>query len=143
MNKKLLIGIVVLYVGVVTSMTIIFQIPQFITLGPGLAFLLVSIYLVCMVRKKKERIFHDQMEPKLAEKRLKILKLFLRVAGISLVVGIVGTILHNVLYGMLEKEELISFGIGIFSLFVFIITTIGGLVIFLIGQWKQHKVIPK
>ena len=91
----------------------------------------VWIYLVWMVRKKKTNIFHDQMEPKLAERRLKRLKKFLLVAGISLAVGIVGVILHGVLSALLEKEEPISFYIALVALWVFYIATIGCLVIFL------------
>ena len=143
MNKKLLIGIVVLYTGVVTATGIIFQIPQFITLGPGVAFLGVWIYLIWMVRKKRTNIFHNQMEPKLAERRLKILRVFLRVSVISLAVGIVGVILHNVLYGLLEKEEAVSFFVALGGLFVFLIASFGSLVIFRKGRRKQAREIPK
>ena len=135
MNKKLLIGIIVVSVGLVIAGVII-NIPAFITLGLSVALIGVWIYLVWMVRKKKTNIFHEQMEPKLAERRYKRLKVFLLVAGISLAVGIVGVILHNALYGLFEKEEPVSFGIGIVGLFVFFIATIGGLVIFLIGRRK-------
>ena len=77
------------------------------------------------------------MEPKLAERRYKRLKTFLLVAGISLAVGIVGIVLHGVLGILLEiEEELVSFYIAIVGLYVFIIATIGSLVIFLKGQEK-------
>jgi hypothetical protein len=82
-----------------------------------------------MVRKKKTNLFHDQMEPKLAERRLKMLKVFLLVAGISLAVGIVGVILHNALYGLSEIEEPVSFVITLVGLWAFAAATIGGLVI--------------
>ena len=91
----------------------------------------VWIYLILMVRKKKTSLFHDQMEPKLAERRYKLLKAFLLVAGISLAVGIVGVILHNVLSALSEIEEPVSFYIGISALGVFSLATIGGLVMFL------------
>jgi len=90
--------------------------------------------LVWMVRKKKTNLFHDQMEPKLAEKRLKMLKVFLLVAGIALAVGIVGVIVHNALYAMNEIEEPIFFVIALVGLWVFFIATIGSLVIFLKGR---------
>jgi len=51
-------------------------------------------------------------------------------------VGIVGVILHNALYGLFEKEEPVSFFIAIVALWVFIIATIGGLVMFLKGRRK-------
>jgi len=105
--------------------------------------LAVWIYLVWMVRKKKTKIFHDQMEPELAERRLRRLKIFLRVGGISFVVGIVGVIGHNVIYGLTEVEESVFFTIALLGLFVFFIATIGGLVLFLLGRRKQDKGIPK
>ncbi len=101
--------------------------------------LAVWIYLVWMVRKKKTKIFHDQMEPKLAERRLKMLKAFLLVAGISfavLIVLMVGVVLYNEVYGMSEIAEAVAQYIGFSSLGVFVIATIGGLVIFLKGRRK-------
>jgi uncharacterized membrane protein YeaQ/YmgE (transglycosylase-associated protein family) len=92
-----------------------------------------------MVWKKKTEIFHDQMEPRLAERRLKRLKTFLVVAGISLAVGIVGAIVHGVLSARLETEEPVSFFIALVALWVFIIATIGGLVIFLKGRRKTTE----
>jgi hypothetical protein len=100
--------------------------------------LVVWIFLVVVVRKKKSNLFHDQVEPKLAERRYKMLKAFLLAAGISLAVGIVGVVLHNVLFGLfgIEEEEPVSFFIGLVGLMAFCITTIGGLFIFLKGRGK-------
>ena len=127
MNKKVLIGIiVVLVIAAAIFMS---------TLIAG-ALIVVWIYLVWMVRKKKISLFHDQVEPKIAERRLKMLKTFLLVAGISFAAFIVGTILHNALYGLSEIEEPVSFYIALVGLYVFIIATIGGLVIFLKGRQK-------
>jgi len=103
------------------------------------ALIVVWIYLVWMVRKKKTKIFHDQMEPKLAERRLKILKAFLLVAGISfavLIVLMVGVVLYNAVCGMSEIADAVAHYIGFSSLGVFDVATIGGLVIFLRGQRK-------
>ncbi len=131
MNKKLLIAINVIIVGLVIAAAI--YNPRWITmLIVGVAPIVVWIYLVWMVRKKKTDIFHDQTEPKLAESRLKRLKVFLLVAGISLVVFVV----HNALYGLSEIEEPVFFYIALVALLVFIIATIGGLVIFLKGRRK-------
>ncbi len=77
----------------------------------GHILIVVWIYLVVVVRKKKTKIFRDQMEPKLAERSLKWLKTSLLVAGISFV--------------------------------VFVIATIGGLVVFLKGRRKQDKGIQE
>ena len=83
------------------------------------------------------------MEPKLAERRYKMLKAFLLVAGISLAVGIVAFIVYSVLYAMNEVEDSVSLVIAVVALWVFCIGTIGGLVIFLKGRRKQNKGIPK
>ena len=78
------------------------------------------------------------MEPKLAERRLKRLKAFLLVAAISFAGGIVGVIVHNVLYGLSEIEEPFSFIIALAALFVFILATAGGLFVFLKGRRKPQ-----
>ena len=137
MSRRLLIGIIaiiVIGVGLVIAGAIIKT--AFITLGIVVALMGVWIYLVYMVWKKKANLFDDQMEPKIAERRLKMLNTFLLVAGISLAVGIVGAILHNVLYGINEIEEPVSFFIGILGLFGFVIATIGSLFIFLKGRQR-------
>ncbi|MBA7626331.1 hypothetical protein ES703_33777 [subsurface metagenome] len=133
MKRKLLIGTIVVF-GIAAAIVM-----AMLTAG---ALIAVWIYLVFMVRKKKTNLFHDQMEPKIAERRLKMLKAFLLVAGISFAVFIVGVIVHNALYGLSEIEEPVSFIIAISALWVFIIATVGGLVIFLKGRRKQHKGIP-
>jgi hypothetical protein len=125
MKRKLLIGTIVVF-GIAAAMT---TMPMLIPGAP-----IVWIYLVWMVWKKKTNIFHDQVEPKIAERRLKMLKAFLLVAGISFAVFIVGVILHNVLYGLSGTEEHVFFIIAIVALWVFIIATVGGLVIFLKGR---------
>ena len=135
MNKKLLIGIIVVIVGLVIATAILTNPVRAMTVIE-VALVGVWIYLVFMVRKKRTKIFHDQMEPKIAERRLKRLKVFLLVAGISLAVGIVGVVVHNVIYGLTEIEESVFFTIALVGIYVFIIATIGGLVIFLKGRRK-------
>ncbi len=143
MKKKLLIGTIVVIVVFVIAAAILnaailgnpvylYNLAARIPLAIPLV---VWIYLVWMSRKKKTNLFNDQKEPKLAERRYKMLKTFLLVAGISLAVRIVGGILHSVLYA-LEIEESVSSYIGFVGLCVFVIATIGGLVIFLKGRRK-------
>ena len=105
--------------------------------------LVVWVCLIWMVRKKKTNIFHDQMEPELAEKRLKMLKAFLLVAGIALAVAIVGIILHNALYALSGTEEHVWFWVAIVALYAFIAANTGGLIVFIQGRRKQDKGIPK
>ncbi|MFB0559142.1 MAG: hypothetical protein ACETVS_01220 [Dehalococcoidales bacterium] len=140
MNKKLLIGIIIVIVVLVIAAAILGNLVYLYLLAawiPEAIPLAVWIYLVWMVRKKKTKIFPDQMESKLAESRLKRLKVFLLVGGISLAVGIVGVILHGVLGILLEiEEEPVSFFIALVGFWAFFIATIGGLVIFLKGRRK-------
>ena len=127
MKRKLLIGIIVLLVIAASVFMIM------LTTGAAIA---VWIYLAWMIRKKKTKIFNDQMEPKLAERRLKMLKASLLVAAISLVGGIVGVIVHNAIYGLTETEEVVFFAIALSALWLFTLATGGGLVIFLRGRQK-------
>ena len=130
MKRKLLIGtIVVLGIAVAIFMPMGIGVVAIGAIG-------VCIYLVFMLRKKKTSLFHDQVEPKIVERRYKTLKVFLLVAGISLAVGIVGVVLHNVQYGLTEIEESVFFTIALVGIYVFIIATSGGLVIFLKGRRK-------
>ena len=127
MKRKILIGVIVV-IGIAAAITMI-------PLTTGAA-IVVWIYLAWMVRKKKTQIFHDQMEPKSAERRLKRLKASLLVAAISFVVFLVSTILLRALSALFKGEEEIFFFITIFFLVLLAVGTIGGLVIFLKGQRK-------
>lgn len=124
MNKKLLIGIL-------AGLGIVLMIFNPVVMGIlALAF---WIYLGVMVWKRKS-IFHTKMEPRLAEKHLKRLKAMLLLAGISFLVSIVGIIVHNVRSDLSGIEELLYFIIGITALYIFILASAGGLVIFLKGR---------
>ena len=88
-----------------------------------------------MVRKKKIRL--TLVPSGMDERHRKMLKVSTLVAVISLVLGIVGVILHNVLGALSEtEEEHIFFLIGIVGLMVFFIAIIGGMVIFIKGRRK-------
>jgi len=103
----------------------------------GVILVVVWIYLVWMVWKKKTSLFHDQMEQKLAERRLKWLKTFLLVAGISFLTFIVSIPLDIAIFGDLPEKEVTVFAYTAwFSIVLFLIATIGGLVIFLKGRRK-------
>jgi len=91
----------------------------------------VWIYLIWMVWKKKT-----------VSRYLKALKTFLLIAGISglMLIGfLVGVMLYHTMYGlgeMSETADAIAHYIGFFLYGMFIIATIGGLVIFLKGRRK-------
>ena len=95
----------------------------------------VWLFLVWMVWKRKTNIFHDQMEPKIAERRLKWLKIILLVAGLSLT-AYIGLMLHIVIFRPPDYEGAVAFFIALASLMLFLIANIIGLVILLKGRRK-------
>lgn len=127
MKKKLLIAAIVIAVLAASFAMVM------LTVGAAIA---VWIYLAWTIRKKKTAIFHEQMEPKLAEKRLKKLKTLLLVAAIAFIGGIGAAVLHNVIAGVSDIEEAVSFFIALGGLWAFILTTGGGLAVFLLGRQK-------
>ncbi len=136
MNKKLLIGIVVLFVGLMIAAVVSGQ-PRFFTLGIVVPVIVLWIYFVWMVRKKKTNIFHDQMEPKLAERRYKMLKVFLLVALISFAVFIASIILDKEIFGDLPEKEVTVFAYTAwFSIALFVIAMVGALVTLVKGPQK-------
>ncbi len=96
------------------------------------------IFLVWIIWKKKTKIFHDQMEPKLAERRLKRLKTFLMVGGMSFAMFWLNILLGIAIFGPTEEEGGVGFHIGFFSAVLFIIAAIGGMVILIKGQRKTR-----
>ena len=93
------------------------------------------IYFVMMVWKKGTSLFHEEMKPELAERRLKRLKTFLLVAGTSWA-AINGGFVVYALEGQYGKGDPVSIVIPFFGIMAFIIATIGSVVIFPIGRRK-------
>ena len=136
MNNKFLIGIiaaiiVLLIVGEILAASEILFVSHFITWIP----LAVWIFLVWRVWKKGTSLFHDQMEPEIAKRRLKWLKIFMLLGGISYAllgiciffwVGITGQ------PGMEDAVGLIPFPLGLLCA----VGIIGSLVIFFKGRRK-------
>ncbi|MFC1932250.1 hypothetical protein ACFLXU_01285 [Chloroflexota bacterium] len=136
-SKKSLIETIGITIGIIIVMFVWFWIvSEFLDVFAALLLLpsAVWIYLVFMVWKKKTKIFHDQMEPKLAERRYKRLKTFLLVAGISFAMHWVTVFVGDVLN--LNPEGVAYFLITFFSVVLFVIATIGSLFIFLKGRLK-------
>ena len=125
MKRKLLIGtIIILVIAAAFFMSIL-------TTGAAIA---VWIYLAWMVLKKKTEVFHEQMEPELAKRRLKMLKASLLVAAMAFVAGIAGVIGHNVVYAATETEEAAFFFLALSTFWLFTLATGGGLAIYLRGR---------
>ena len=79
-------------------------------------------------------IFYDRVEPKLGERGLQMLKIFLLTAGISIAVFILSVFLHNALSGLFGIEEPVFFIISVFlAPLGFAVGIIGSLVIFIQG----------
>lgn len=102
----------------------------------GILAILFWIYLGVIFRKRK-RIFNEKINPGTAQKLLKWLKGILILAGISSLVSIVCIIVHNLGSSLSDSEKSRYFIIGITALYVFILSSAGGLVIFLKGRQKS------
>ena len=100
-----------------------------------IALLAAWIYVVYGTLKKKTNLFHDQMEPELAKSRLKRLKQYLLVTGISVAAFIPVTVYAAIVD---PSEGGAAFAVVVSILVIcavlFYIGTIGGLVIFLKGR---------
>ncbi|KPK22650.1 MAG: hypothetical protein AMJ70_05430 [Dehalococcoidia bacterium SG8_51_3] len=96
----------------------------------------IPIFLAWMAWKKKTQIFHDKIEPKSAERILKVLKASLLVALISFAM-ILTTILLGVL--IFHPSEDVLFYIGFFWFIMFDIATSNSLVIYFKARRKPIK----
>jgi hypothetical protein len=83
-------------------------------------------------------LFYDRAEPRLGEKSLKVLRLFILLSGISLGAFIVGVFLHNILSGLMGLEEPVFFIISVFiAPAAFVVGIMGSLVIFCKGLFGR------
>jgi len=79
-------------------------------------------------------LFYDRVEPGLSERRSKMLKMFLLVAGISLGAFIISAVLHNALSGLFGVEEPVFFCIAVFvAPLGLVVGIVGSLVLFIRG----------
>lgn len=126
-KRKILIGVIVV-VGIAAAFLLI--------LLTTLAAIVVWIYLVWNIRKKGIGLFDEQMEPESVARRYRLMKIALIVAAISFIGGITGAVLHNVLYAVGGEEDAVTFIIALSTLWLFILASGSGLVIFLTGRQK-------
>ena len=83
-------------------------------------------------------LFYDRVEPRLSEKGLKMMKIFLLVAGISVAIFIISVFLHNAIGGLFSIEEPVFFFIAVFvAPLTFTVGIIGSLVIFIKGLFSK------
>ena len=122
MNNKLLYGILIVF-GSVIMLLMAFPFGMIFSLA-------FWIYLGVMLWKRK-RISHEKIEPQLAAKHLKRLKTLFVVAILSFIIAIAGIVMHNIQSSLSQSEEYLYFFIGIIPLYIFILLSVVGLVIFL------------
>jgi len=83
-------------------------------------------------------LFYDRAEPKLGERGLKMMKIFLLVAGISLATFIISVFLHNAIGGLFSIEEPVFFFIAVFiAPLALTVGIIGSLVILVKGLFGK------
>jgi len=95
-------------------------------------------------------LFYDRIEPGLGEKGLKMLKIFLLVAGISFGTFIISVFLHNAIYGLFivwfgedfwdrigVGDEPVFFFISLLAIVALAVGIIGSLVIFIKGLFSK------
>lgn len=83
-------------------------------------------------------LFYDRAAPGLDERKLKMLKTFLLVAGAAAGAFIISVFLHNALSGLFGVEEPVFFSIAVFvSPLAFAVGIVGSLVLFIIGLFSE------
>jgi len=95
-------------------------------------------------------LFYDRVGPRLSERGLRMLRIFLLVAGISLGAFIISVFLHNAIYGLFILwfgedfwnrigigDEPVFFFIALLSIVAFAVGIIGSLVIFIKGLFSK------
>jgi hypothetical protein len=102
----------------------------------GVLAILAWVYLVMKIRKQEVLIFQDLVEPALAERLLKKMKVLLIVAGCAFLLFIFGAFLQRDTHNQTIFEVPLPFIITLVSVWVFIFSTFGSLMIFLKGQQK-------
>ncbi len=105
-----------------------------LTEGPDTAHVLGALFLAAGLVYLLTYLFFDRAEPKMTEGRLKMLKTFLLLVGISVGVFIISVFLHNALYGLFGVEEAVFFIIAVIvSPLALAVGLIGSLVVFIMG----------
>ena len=105
-----------------------------LTEGPDTVHVLAGLFLSAGLVYLLSYLFYDRVEPKVAERRLKMLKTFLLIAGISVGAFIISVFLHNALSGLFGVEEPVFFCIAVFVAPVALaVGIIGSLVLFIMG----------
>lgn len=105
-----------------------------LTEGPDTVQVLAALFLSAGLVYLLSYLFYDRAEPGMTEKRLKLLKKFFWVVGMSVGAFIISVFLHNALGGLFGIEEPVFFIIAvIIAPLALVVGLIGSLVLFIIG----------
>ena len=105
-----------------------------LTEGPGTVQVLAGLFLSAGLVYLLSYLFYDLAEPKMAARRLKLLRTFLLLIGISVGVFIISVFLHNALSALFGVEEPVFFTIAVFlSPLALAVGLVGSLVLFIMG----------
>jgi len=105
-----------------------------LTEGPETVHVLGGLFLSAGLVYLLSYLFYDRAEPKMEERRLRMLKTFLLIAGIALGTFIISVFLHNALSGLFGVEEPVFFCIAVFvAPLALAVGLIGSLVVFIKG----------
>lgn len=123
-----------------------------LTEGPDMVQVLAGLFLSAGLVYLLSYLFYDRAEPKMTERRLRMLKTFLLIAGISLAAFIISVFLHNAIYGLFihffgadfwERtgigDEPVFFFIALLSVVVLAVGLIGSLVVFIKGLLSKPQ----
>ncbi len=105
-----------------------------LTEGPDTVHVLGGLFLSAGLIYLLSYLFYDRAEPKMGETRLRRLKTFLLITGISVGIFIISVFLHNALSGLLGVEEPVFFIIAVIvAPLALAVGLIGSLVLFIMG----------
>ncbi|MBL7166303.1 MAG: hypothetical protein ISS55_07460 [Dehalococcoidales bacterium] len=124
---------------------------SFVFLAMALAFLMLPFSTALAVEPKPQHvlgglflsggavyllsyIYYDRAEPRSTERRHRMLKTFLIVAGIAVAAFIISVFLHNAISALFDIEEAVFFVIAVFiSPLALLVGPVGSLVLFVMG----------
>ena len=99
-----------------------------------------GLFLSCGAAYLLSYLFYDRAEPNLGDRALKLMRIFLVLAGTSVAVFIISVLLHNLVSHLLGVEEAVFFIIALaVSPLAFATGIIGSLVIFIQGMVRQPR----
>jgi hypothetical protein len=97
-------------------------------------YILSALFLAAGLVYLLTYLFFDRAQPKMTLGRLKMLKTYLLIIGISVGVFIIGVFLHNAIYALFNVEEPVFFIIAVIvSPLALAVGLIGSLVVFIMG----------